>query len=329
MYTLFCFEKNMNLKRSNRAPVVMPSELINISHPFYDSPTVHIEMINDKVRTLAFKQALKRAIKPGDVVFDLGTGTGILAMFAAKLGAEVYAIDSAGGIFEAAKVNISRNKLNDKIKLITYTGDKISLPKKADVVVSECLGHFGFDEGMIKAVTDSKYLLKNSGVFIPGKVRLCVAAVSVPEMYDAYIDTWKKLRYGLDFSHMRSKAVERIYIATFSPSDLVSYPTKIIDFTMGNDSADLLKGGATITIKKAGKIHGLVGWFESELVSGLMLSTSPLSAPTHWEQCFLPLIKPLAAKAGDKLSIGLSIKSYKHSEKVKFKWIVQRSNYKS
>ena len=45
------------------------------------------QMVSDKIRTDAYAQALQQLIKPGDVVVDIGTGPGILALLACRFGA--------------------------------------------------------------------------------------------------------------------------------------------------------------------------------------------------------------------------------------------------
>ena len=91
------------MKRSQRAKVVMPSELINVEHPFYNSPSVHAEMLSDQVRTRAFQRAIKKLVKNKEVL-EIGTGTGVLSLFAATFGAHhVTATESADEIFEITK----------------------------------------------------------------------------------------------------------------------------------------------------------------------------------------------------------------------------------
>ena len=299
------------MKRSQRAPVVMPSELVSIDHPFYNSPTVHKEMLSDKVRTVAFDKALKKVVRKGDNVFDLGTGTSIMSLLAARSGAaKVYASDSADGMYYAAKRIIKDNKLDNKIKVVAYQGKKLHFPVKMDLIVSECLGHFGFDEGMIQAVADSKYLLKPDGKFMPSRVRLFVAATSNPLIYKENIDSWKKPYYGFDMGSMRKRSLEQIYIQTFSESDLVSDPLMIIDYEVGKPASSLI-GKGTIKIRKSATVYGLVGWFEADLAPGVTLSTSPFSPKTHWEQSFLAIPRPIVAKAGQELKVELGVISHK------------------
>lgn len=308
--------------RSKRSRVVMPSELINVEHPFYNSPSVHKGMLDDEVRTLSFKRALEKTIKPNSIVLDIGTGTGILAAFAVRCGAQkVYALESSDEIFDAAKDMFKRNKLNTKIKLVRYRkGQKLDIPKNIDIIVSECLGHFAFDENMISAVSSYKKFLRPDGIFIPSQISLFLSPVFAPEVYNYYVTTWENPIYGFDFSNMRSRALNRIYVATVDPNNFLAKPINILDYTLGS-SAEVLDGKGSFEITQHGVLHGFVGFFETMLAEGVILSTSPINPITHWEQVILP-VDCIEVKKGDIINVKLGIQSFRNSNRVKFKWSI-------
>lgn len=82
------------------------------SDTVYDLPSPHLDMLLDKHRVNAFQKAIDQAINTGDIMVDIGTGTGILAVFAARAGAKkVYAIDQNKTTIEWAKEMARVNKV--------------------------------------------------------------------------------------------------------------------------------------------------------------------------------------------------------------------------
>src|SRR4029453_11588483 len=103
------------------------------------------QYLEDDMRLTAFAQAISSTVRPGDVVVDLGCGTGILGLLACRAGAaRVYAID-AGGMAEIARVIAAANGLADRIAIINGHSQQVSLPERADVVLCDQIGHFGFE----------------------------------------------------------------------------------------------------------------------------------------------------------------------------------------
>lgn len=312
------------MKRSERAQVVMPSELINVAHPFYNSPSVQAEMLYDVNRTRAFEKAIKKTVKNKDVL-EIGTGTGILALFAANFGARsVIATESADETFKTAQETIRNNNLQNKISLIQYKNKPLKFNHKFDVIISECLGHFAFDENMVSTVAQYKKHLNKNGIFLPRKIFLYTTLVENSNFYKKNIDYWKNKAYTFNFSAMKKMASERIYIQTFKPKQIFSTIAKILDYDLKDKVPYSLKGTKKIEITKTGIVHGIAGWFSAELADNVEINTSPFLKPTHWEQCFLPFEKPVKIKKGETLEIKIIVQSNEKSNKVKFNWELSR-----
>lgn len=79
--------------------------------------TDHRRIVGDQGRVEAYAQALRRATRPGSVVADIGTGTGIMALLACRAGARrVYAIEP-DDIIQVARALAQDNGLADRIVL--------------------------------------------------------------------------------------------------------------------------------------------------------------------------------------------------------------------
>lgn len=147
----------------------------------YSNFYIHEEMLKDSVRTRAYQKAIEG--NPQDfkdkIVMDIGCGTGILSIFAARAGAKhVYAIENAE-IALFAELIIKENGLSDKITVIKGKMEEIQLPvPKVDIIISEWMGYFLLYESMLDSVlwARDKYLVKG-GKMLPDKVQMYVAAI--------------------------------------------------------------------------------------------------------------------------------------------------------
>jgi len=98
-----------------------------------DAILFHASMLNDRRRTAGYLASIRDIVKPGDVVVDIGTGTGILAIAAVRAGARhVYAIEEAR-IARVARTLFEANGMTDHITLIRGRSTEVKLPQRADV----------------------------------------------------------------------------------------------------------------------------------------------------------------------------------------------------
>ena len=186
--------------------------------PMYAEFEVHRTMIRDRVRTEAFRRAIDAAVRPGDVVLDVGAGSGILSVFAARAGAaHVYAVEETS-IAVLAEDLAAANGVAEIVRVIHGDALDIELPERVDVVVSEWLGGFGIDEGMlVPVITARDRWLKPGGVMIPHSVTAWATLV-----HDRYLqDMVHFLRdnpYGLRLDELVHKTVNEILYSGKLPS---------------------------------------------------------------------------------------------------------------
>jgi len=159
----------------------------------------HREYLADAVRVSAFRQAIEEVVTPGDVVLDLGAGTGILGLMACRAGAKrVYAVDE-GPIIGLAREIAWANGFQDRITHIKGLSTRVELPERVDVVLADQVGRFGLESGILEYFADARArFLKPDGVMIPGEIGLVVAPVECGELF-GQVDFWRRTPAGYDF----------------------------------------------------------------------------------------------------------------------------------
>ncbi len=138
----------------------------------------HEGLLCDEARNRAFYAALKAYVTSDTSVLDIGTGTGIWSIIAAKLGAKrVTAIEKDRLLIPIIQNLARENRVADRIEIVEGDSREINLEGKYDIIVSETIGNEGFDEDLIPIMLDArKRFLKRGGVLIPGTISVVTSA---------------------------------------------------------------------------------------------------------------------------------------------------------
>ena len=268
----------------------------------------HRQYLADDARISAYRRAIQEVVHPGDVVLDLGAGTGILGLLACQSGAKrVYAIDE-GGMIELAREICRANSFDDRMTFIKGLSTRVELPERVDVVVADQIGRFGFEAGLLDYFTDArKRFLKPGGVMIPSRVDLCVASVECPDMWDQ-VEFWNNSSVGFNLRPARSLAVNTGYPVKLLPEQLLGDPVSAASLDLAAEIAASLSFETSIVAKRTGSLHGIGGWFSAQLSDNVMMSNSPLA--THRinrMNVFFPINRPVELAKGDSVRIVMQI----------------------
>ena len=182
-------------------------------------------MIADRVRVDGYSRALSQAVRPGCVVADIGTGAGIFAMLACRFGARrVYAIE-ADDIIQVAREIAAANGCAERIEFIQGLSTQVSLPERADVIISDLRGVLPWFEGHIPAIADARRrFLAPGGVLIPQRDTLWTAVVEAPEHYGPLVGPWVENQFGYDLRPARRISTNTWQKARVRPEQLLTEP---------------------------------------------------------------------------------------------------------
>jgi len=265
----------------------------------------HRGLLADRVRTDAYRAAIVATVRPGDVVVDIGCGSGILSFFACEAGAaRVYAIDR-GGMAGIAQFLARHLGYADRVTVLQDESTAVELPERADVLVTETMGSLGFDENIAGSILDARTrLLKPGARIVPQRLGVSVAPVELPEPYAKHVTWWSEPRYGLDLGPVRVFAANSIVFAHIAPAAHVAEAAHIIDVDLTTARSTLFRGKSRFIATRDAAVHGFGVWFDATLAAGIEL-TNAHGGATEWAQGFLPLDEPLTVTAGTGVDLDL------------------------
>lgn len=280
----------------------------------FGASPIHITMLNDRVRTDAFIKGIRELVREGDIVVDIGTGTGILAIAAARAGAKhVYAIE-ASSIADAAQDAFNRTEVAGRITLIRGLSTRIELPEKADVLISEIIGNDPFRENILPVFKDAvQRLLKPGARILPGQIKVFGLPVKVPLsrlqniiLQQQDLDNWKEW-YGVDLDVLKdsvdlSRPLWKARAENLTDFEILDEPVLLADiqFTVPYETiiSNEVKGRAGDTF------NGMLLYFEV-MLGDTLLSNHPLADQRAWHWLNLVWYLPEAGElaAGDTFKV--------------------------
>jgi protein arginine N-methyltransferase 1 len=265
-------------------------------------------MIKDRARVDAHARALSGAIRPGDVVVDLGAGTGILTLHACRLGAaRVHAIEPSPAI-ELARRAAEKNGFADRIVFHEAPASAVTLERKADVLVADLRGVLSvLNDGPGVVAEASRRLLRQGGVLIPQRDEFLVALVRSPEVHAKHARPLDGVtEFDLEAHH--EATVNSLHRARITAGDLASAPRPWAELAFGKPTPSVVGGEASLVATCDGPLHGLALWFRADLAADVTLESGPGNPDSVYGSAFLPFHAPLPAQAGETVRVRLEVR---------------------
>jgi len=276
----------------------------------------HLMLLNDAVRMRAYRDAVFNTVRHDDVVLDVGTGSGILAMFACQAGAQrVYAVDR-GDIITRAQELAKANNFADKIVFLKQNIKQIKLAEQVDVITSELIAKSVLGQNMAELIGLCRdNFLKPGGKILPDQVKLHIAPVENERNYREARPPDAQA-YQLDFSAIEQLSINKP-ISTRIPAEslLADGQTAYSYEALTSANSDSFDATLTFTPQRRGTLHGFGGWFSTVLSEGIELNNRP-PGMLSWDNLFFPLAA--AIEVNPEMSIELRFRGRCDSEVQEF-----------
>ncbi|HEX8853403.1 MAG TPA: 50S ribosomal protein L11 methyltransferase, partial [Pyrinomonadaceae bacterium] len=295
---LDCFESALYIDPENRQAQLGRSHAMCTIIPRW-----HFEMLNDEQRNEAFDKALAKVVTPDSLVLDIGSGTGLLAMIAARAGAgATVSCEMVAPLAELAREVVARNGFDGKIQIMSKKSSDLTvgsdLPRRADLLVTETVDCGFLGEGIVPSINHAKAnLLTEDALIIPRSAS--VYAMLVESQRLRGLNCVGRCA-GFDLGLMRQYATPHYFpvrLAAFEYEALTA-PFEVFRFDFGCELILPSHKTISVPVTRAGTCHAVVFWFDMQLDEEISISNEPGST-THWEQAIQCLEHELTVSAGD------------------------------
>jgi type I protein arginine methyltransferase len=284
------------------ANTVMPGKVVSFAPLVRDFPAWHFAMLNDDDRNRALERAIAGLDLHGKIIFEIGTGCGLVALLFAKFGAaHVYSCEVNPRMAEIARLVIGRTNLADRISLFRASSSEVIekrlLPDPPDIIFTETLDCGVVGEGFNMVARDIRRVSRADTLVIPARIQ----------------------QFGILVEAQAFRRLNRVNVACgFDVSALNAYSTstyfpvreRLHDYTPLSEPFLLHEYSyieeRPITCKQAlayrsGTAHGVLSWFEAQFANETVTNTPGTHG--HWHQAFHPFEEALEVSAKEMVTV--------------------------
>ncbi|CAI8053809.1 Protein arginine N-methyltransferase 7, partial [Geodia barretti] len=289
------------------------------------------DMLHDTARNQLYCQAIEKAVSDMKAkgraahVLDIGTGTGLLSMMAARAGAaRVTAVEVMRPMVRIAREVISANGYSDTIRVVgkrsTDMTENDMEGGRANILVTEVFDTELIGEGALITYSHAlQNLMEPDCIVIPDSVTVNVQLVRseflwrhhklIPEALPGSVTVpadWRKCPGAPSLWDLHA---EQLQIP--QQMNTLSDPTHIAKFKLSDPglSSDRSVQEVVVPVSQGGTCHGVLMWWTADM-SEAELSMSPWDYTQwrdHWLQAVQLLPEPLNVKKGDQLSVNYAM----------------------
>jgi len=267
----------------------------------------YLDMTRDRRRFEAFRAALQATIKPGDVVLDVGAGTGVLSFLALEAGAgHVYAVEQLP-VIDVTRQVAQDNGLADRMTCIHGDVRNVDLPRKVDVLLGDVRGALPvlWDNIDLVAAIRERWLAPG-GRTVPVRDTLFAAPVASPAAH-RFVGGWTEPGDWVRYDAARKIAANNWYAARIGPGDLLAAGQELATVHYDRETLRHLGQKLSFVMERDGEMTGVAVWFRAVVAEGVSFDTSPHSPPTVHSQAFFPLDEVRSVVKGETIEVEIGI----------------------
>lgn len=269
-------------------------------------PNYHFAMLADEPRNAAFAAAIARHA-PGKAVLDIGSGSGLLAMLAARCGASrVTGCEANGALAATARRIVDANGLGDRVTIITAHSTRLDrdgdLGGPVDLIVTETFGHDLVGEDALHSLGDAVGRLAGPDArVIPARAQLRVALAQLDRVRQPLVGAV----CGFDLGLFNRHAGREYRLAVGDPAlALRSEPVDLFTFDLAGPATIGSQRASCSVRSSGGRVDGVVQWLRIELDEAGHYENRPgPQARSHWQAVFWPIPAAVDTAGGECFTI--------------------------
>ena len=271
-----------------------------------EAPLWHFGIVHDQLRNETYAHALQHFVRPDMTVFEIGTGTGLLAMLAVQAGARhVYTCERRLEVAAAACAIIQRNGFSERITVIAKDAHAVrlgaDLPGPADLFVAELVDNslLGEDVLSLTELARAKFL-KPDAVLLPRQVSAIGCLVSG----QGHRERYRMDRVlGFDLTPFNRFAPVMINAGKAGGEvDPLSDAVALVHFDLRVDAPAEASRRVTLTANRAGQVEGILRWLRLDFGDGIVFENRPPQR-SHWDPMLHVLSQCRQLESGDAVEV--------------------------